>query len=181
MSPDEARCLRLCLNGQPDAYRILVERYHGPLLAYLAGRVGNFDRAEDIAQESLVRGFFRLNTLREAHSFFPWLIGIADRVAKEQAKAAKRHQLAVTKAQRSTPSETDSGDLDVQRAIARLPAPQQEVILLRYYGGLSCAEIAEQLGVALTTVTKRLSRAYAALREQLRDDPGNDDLSGARS
>ncbi len=181
MSLDEAQCLRLCLNGHPDAYRELVERYHGPLLAHLAGLVGSLDRAEEIAQESLARGFFGLKTLREPNAFFPWLIGIADRVAKEQAKAAKRHRLAVAAWPRPAPDQTKPGDLDVECAIARLPASQREVVLLRYYGGLSCAEIAEQKGVPLTTVTKRLSRAYAALREWLRDDPGNDESTGARS
>jgi DNA-directed RNA polymerase specialized sigma24 family protein len=52
-------------------------------------------------------------------------------------------------------------------AIAALPEPYRQVILRRYYGDLSCAQVAEGLAVPLGTVTKRLSRAYAMLRVSL--------------
>jgi RNA polymerase sigma-70 factor (ECF subfamily) len=52
-------------------------------------------------------------------------------------------------------------------AVANLPETYHEVIVLRYYGGYSCAEIGRDLGVPLGTVTKRLSRAYSLLRERL--------------
>jgi len=51
--------------------------------------------------------------------------------------------------------------------VAGLPEPYREVILLRYYGDCSCAEVAERLGVPLGTVTKRLSRAYDEMRRSL--------------
>lgn len=53
--------------------------------------------------------------------------------------------------------------------MAELPEPYREVVLLRYYGELSCSRIADQLEKPLGTVTKRLSRAYAMLRESLRE------------
>jgi len=58
-------------------------------------------------------------------------------------------------------------DLDLAAAIARLPDVYQEVIILRYFGGLSCVEVSERLRVPVGTVTKRLSRAYALLRETI--------------
>ena len=51
--------------------------------------------------------------------------------------------------------------------MAALPEPCRAVVHLRFYSGLSCAEIAERLDVAPGTVTKNLSRAYAMLRESL--------------
>ena len=45
-----------------------------------------------------------------------------------------------------------------------------QVVLLRYYGGCSCSQVAEKLGMPLGTVTKNLSRAYAMLRKSLQQN-----------
>ena len=60
-----------------------------------------------------------------------------------------------------------SQDYALESAIAELPEAYRKVILLRYYGGHNCNQIAEQLDMPLGTVTKTLSRAYAMLRESL--------------
>ena len=57
-------------------------------------------------------------------------------------------------------------------AVAELPEPYRQVILLRYYSGNSCAQVAEELGLPIGTVTKQLSRASGLLREALRDEQG---------
>jgi RNA polymerase sigma-70 factor (ECF subfamily) len=56
----------------------------------------------------------------------------------------------------------------LEEAIAVLPESNRQVILLRYYEGLSCQEVATRLGMPLGTVTKTLSRAYALLRQELK-------------
>jgi RNA polymerase sigma-70 factor, ECF subfamily len=55
----------------------------------------------------------------------------------------------------------------LEEAIAVLPESYRQVVLLRYYEGLSCQEVATRLGLPLGTVTKTLSRAYALLRQEL--------------
>ncbi len=60
-------------------------------------------------------------------------------------------------------------DYPLEEAIAVLPETYRQVILLRYYEGLSCQEIATRLDLPLGTVTKTLSRAYALLRQELAD------------
>jgi RNA polymerase sigma-70 factor, ECF subfamily len=52
-------------------------------------------------------------------------------------------------------------------ALAALPEPYREVILLRFFGDCSCSEVAVRLGIPLGTVTKRLSRAYRRERHAL--------------
>ena len=56
-------------------------------------------------------------------------------------------------------------DAPLERAIGRLPESQRNIVLLRYYGGLTCAQVARRLELPLGTVTKNLSRAYALMRE----------------
>jgi RNA polymerase sigma factor (sigma-70 family) len=67
-----------------------------------------------------------------------------------------------------TPEE-DSASL--LAALARLPARQQQVLLLRYFEDLPVAEIANRLGSPVGTVTKQLSRGLLRLREQLKEKP----------
>ena len=52
-------------NGCPDHFRVLVERYQKPLFAYLASRLGNLAEAEEATQESFVRAFISLKSLRK--------------------------------------------------------------------------------------------------------------------
>jgi RNA polymerase sigma-70 factor (ECF subfamily) len=166
--------VRLCVGGRPEMFRHLVERYESALLRHLTGRLGDEDEAAEAAQETMVRAFFALPRLRKAGSFFPWLLGIADRVVREMRRARRRHPNSLDFEVVSEVSESELSvqdgrlDPDLGRAVAELPEPYQQVILMRFYGGQSCAQISRNLGVSLGTVTSRLSRAYGVLREALR-------------
>jgi RNA polymerase sigma-70 factor (ECF subfamily) len=166
--PTDGECIRRSLKGDRHAYRLLVERYQTGLLSYLTGRLGSIERAEEAAQETFVRAFFALNKLRKPESFFSWLYGIAHRVTKEQLRSKKKERDISDVASQATSGSAGGDDYDLRRAVASLEKSHREVILLRYYGDMSCAEVAARLGVPLGTVTKRLSRAYAELRRQLR-------------
>jgi RNA polymerase sigma-70 factor (ECF subfamily) len=159
-----------CLDGHPDDFRHLVRRYQPVLLAHLAGKLGNRDRAEEAAQETLVRAYFKMDRLKKPESFFAWLLGIAENVAKEQQRKAtiRRQRESVRAVCEETPQTELSQDYALEAAVAGLPGAYRTVILLRYYGGQSCKQIAEQLDMPLGTVTVTLSRAYALLRESLR-------------
>lgn len=166
-----------CLDGHPDDFRHLVRRYQPVLLAHLAGKLANRgagfrgvrDRAEEAAQETFVRAYFKMDKLKKPESFFAWLLGIADNVAKEQQRKEqiRRKRESVRAFCEEAPEPELSQDYALEAAIASLPEAYREVILLRYYGGLSCGGIAEQLDTPLGTVTKTLSRAYALLRDTL--------------
>lgn len=158
-----------CLDGHPDDFRYIVRRYQSVLLAHLAGKLGDKDRAEEAAQESLVRAYFNMNRLNKPGSFFPWLLGIADRVAKEHQRKEKlqRQREVIRSFSDEAPPPELSQDYGLEAAIAELPEGYRQVVLLRYYGGRSCSQVAEQLDMPLGTVTKTLSRAYAMLRKSL--------------
>ena len=168
MSRTDTECIRLCLDGQREAFRELVERYQAPLVSYLTARLGDAERAEEGAQETFVRSYLHLRKLKRPNLFRPWLFGIAGHVIKEQWRAEQRQaQVANSPLRRPTEQAKSRDFIELERAVAALPEPYREVILLRYFGGLSCAEVAERLGVRLGTATMRLSRAYAMLRDTL--------------
>lgn len=161
-----------CLDGHPDDFRYLVRRYQAALLAHLAGKLGSKDKAEEAAQESLVRAYFKMDTLKKPGVFFAWLLGIGDRVAKEhQRKEQIRRQREIVRSfSEEAPAPEFSQDFALESAIAELPDAYRKVILLRYYGEHSCNEVAEQLDMPLGTITKTLSRAYAMLRKSLQQE-----------
>jgi RNA polymerase sigma-70 factor (ECF subfamily) len=159
-----------CRNGHADDFRFLVRRYQGPLLAHLAGRLGSRDSAEEAAQETFVRAYFAIGRLKKPQSLFSWLLGIGNRVAKERQRNLQRSwQLAESLSQRISAVEL-SADYALERAVTALPESYRQVVLLRYYGGCSCSQVAEKLGMPLGTVTKNLSRAYAMLRKSLQQN-----------
>ncbi|NLH42471.1 MAG: RNA polymerase sigma factor [Planctomycetes bacterium] len=171
-----------CLDGHPDDFRHLVRRYQPVLLAHLAGKLGHRDSAEEAAQETLVRAYFKMDKLKKPESFFAWLLGIADNVAKEQQRKeiVRRQRESVREVCEETPPPELSEDYGLEAAVAGLPEAYRTVILLRYYGGQSCKQIAEQLEVPLGTVTVTLSRAYALLRSALQQRQGDSERNPSR-
>jgi RNA polymerase sigma-70 factor (ECF subfamily) len=174
MSRTDKHWVERCLDGHPEDYRHLVERYQGAVLAYVRGRLDEAADPEDAAQEAFVRAFFALPKLRERDSFFGWILGIARRVAEEVRRGRRRRLEAIAKAAwaRELANGDSCGrgsrrdwDAALECAIGRLPETYREVVLLRYYGGLTCAQVAQRLELPLGTVTKNLSRAYALMRK----------------
>ena len=157
-----------CRDGDPEDFGLLVGRYQKPLYSYLAGRLGDHSQAEEAAQESFVRAFLSLKKLRKPESFYSWLLGIAGRVAKEQFRAGEHRQRDGAAAEAMMAEAEDKrAEYPVEEAIAVLPESYRRVILLRYFEGLSCQDVATRLEMPLGTVTKTLSRAYALLRQEL--------------
>jgi len=167
--------VRMCRDGRPEAFRYLVGRYEAPLHAFLLARLEDREEAAEAAQEAFVRAYFALPRLKCPEVFSSWLLGIADRVAREsrrrRRRAPRQPELASLETLEARPEPGPPPDRNLGRVVTELPKAQREVILLRFYGGRSCPEIARQLGVPVGTITSRLSRAYSLLREALRDDP----------
>jgi len=175
----DGECVQRSRDGSPEDFRLLVQRYQRPLFAYLSGRLGDQLEAEEIAQESFVRAFLSLKKLRQPDSFYAWLLGIAGRVLKENFRALQRRERERAAAE-SCAADGQGGapEYQLEAAIAALPETYRQMILLRYYEGLSCQEVATRLEMPLGTVTKTLSRAYSMLRQELRarenaDSPTN--------
>jgi RNA polymerase sigma-70 factor, ECF subfamily len=165
----DGQCVQRSRDENPEDFRLLVERYQRPLFAYISGRLDNASEAEEIAQESFVRAFMSLKKLRQPDSFYAWLLGIAGRVLKEHFRATQRHGREEAAAESLlADQQSSSEDYPLEAAIAALPETYRRVIVLRYYEGLSCQEIATRLDVPLGTVTKYLSRAYSLLRQELK-------------
>lgn len=171
MEMADQELIQRCLNGFPENFRFLVQRYERPLLAYLIHRMGNREQAQEAAQEALVRAYFGLAKLEKPGAFHSWLIGIASRVAMEFFRARQNtHESHEDVSAFPVTSAEDQEEYRLDEAIAALPEGQRQIIILRYYEELSCQEISDRLQMPLGTVTKTLSRAYVGLRVELEND-----------
>jgi len=133
MAESDQYYIEQCLNGHPDEFRGLVRRYQGGVSAYLAGKLGNLTAVEEAAQETFVRAYFGLSELKKRESFYAWLLGIANRVAKEQLREIKPTANVDCPAE-ETPQESKV-DEELEKAIAELPDNYRELVLRRFYFG----------------------------------------------
>src|SRR5262249_34213251 len=146
-------------------------------------KVRSVDAADDLAQETLVRGFKFLSALDEPEKFGPWLRGIAQRACLDWLKAKARTQVSLdglldrggdcllADAGALGESHVDRADetARLMNRVAELPDELREVLLLYYYEDVTYQELAEMLGVSSATVNARLTKARAMLREKLHD------------
>lgn len=84
--------IRQCLDGQPNEFRHLIRRYQHGIVVFLTGKLKDKTLVEEAAQETFVRAYFNLSKLRKPEKFLSWLLGIADRVAKEQYRKSKKRK-----------------------------------------------------------------------------------------
>ena len=147
----------------------------GPLAFRIARSVLRNDAdAEDVAQESLLRAYRKLDRLRDRTRFRAWLVRITYRLALDRARARKRSQereaLWVRETARSSVAPGAGGDFQAQleKAVEELPEKLRIVLLLAAMEGHTMEEIAALLDVPPGTVKSRLFFARKKVAEKLR-------------
>ena len=161
--------------GDVAAYANLVQRFRLMAIAYAYARLGDFQLAEDVAQEAFLQAYFDLPGLRTPLSFAAWLRRIVFKYCDRLTRRKQRPTVSLDKANDVAGAQSEPLHLVEQRelrsellaAINTLPAPERESVLLCYLGGHGQGEVATFLGVPVTTVRKRLQRARARLRRQV--------------
>jgi RNA polymerase sigma-70 factor (ECF subfamily) len=155
------------LAGDLVAFEVIVDRHRAALVAAAAARLGSLDDAEDVAQETFVRAYFRLRELRDPDALLPWLRRIADRLALMRVRGRREEVVAPARLSgiAAPPSDGQADELGLPTALAELPVGMQQAVSLTYLAGYTCAEAAVLLGVKEGTVKSRLSRARAKLKE----------------
>jgi RNA polymerase sigma-70 factor (ECF subfamily) len=167
MTP-EAELVRAAQQGDRQAFQRLVERYSRAVLMKAYGTTGQMATAEDVAQDTMMRAMQSIARIDDPSSFGGWLMSIAEHICRDWIRRKRTHdehdaRLAAERA----PRREAAPDPRVAEAIAALAPELQQMLALRYERGMSCDEIARELGRPLGSVTKMLSRAYEELRERL--------------
>jgi RNA polymerase sigma-70 factor (ECF subfamily) len=166
--------------SDPDAFAVLFDQHAQAVYRYAVGLTGNWSAAEEVVSLTFLEAWRLRQTVRpDGGSLRPWLLGIAVNVTRNQARAARRHQAALSRlvpppaqpdfADDLTTRLDDRGRLAAARAaVGSLPARERDVLLC-VWSGLSSAEAAQALGVPDGTVRTRLARARRHLRALTND------------
>ena len=167
------------LRGDVPAFGRLVERHWNMVFALALSRVKDPTEAEDIAQESFLKAYAKLASLRNPSRFPGWLSKITLQQCANAARKGVRSRavlgsqatpladVAAIPARSSNPGLNEGQIRFVRETIGRLPEKFQRLIIMRFMGGLSAVQIAEQLGKRPGTVRVWLHRAYKILRKDL--------------
>lgn len=146
-------------------------RAHRDRVYGLAMRMtGDSDMAQDVLVEAFAVAWDRLADFRGKSRFSTWVCAIALNGARERLRKAGRdagRYEPLGEHEASARSVGHEEAIDLERAIARLPAGAREALLLRHVYGFSCAEAAEAMNVTSGTIKSQTYRACALLRESL--------------
>jgi RNA polymerase sigma-70 factor, ECF subfamily len=168
---------RLARDGDPVAFRLLVER-HQPLVRARARRLcANPSDVDDVVQESFLQAFLGLDRLREPDWFAGWLSGITANVARGLNRRGARLTLLPDWPERlhpttagGLPTAEDQDRADALRAaVAGLPAGQRRAVTLHYYADVPAGQVAEPPGAARAALHKARLRLRAYLTEHRPD------------
>ena len=183
---DEALAL-LYVQGNNRAFDELLNRSQTKLFTYIMFVVHDHDVADDIFQETFVKAITKLQQgqYTDSGKFQFWLTRIAhncimdwyrDQQGNHIIDANKDNNLQNLKSAsvmdlcRETEMVNEQVLLDIKKMVDVLPAPQREVVYMRYYQQLSFKEIAELTGVSINTSLGRMRYALINLRRMAKDN-----------
>lgn len=174
------------LSGDRAAISQLIDRHTHRVRDYIRMMVKDNDVADDILQETFIKAVRVIGEGRYADTgkFLSWILRIAHNQVIDHFRSQKNAK---------TVSESDAGynmlgtlrfaertvedamissqiEEDVRRLIDRLPAEQREVVVMRYYSGLSFQEIADQTDVSINTALGRMRYALINLRKMIKEN-----------
>ena len=167
-------------NGDDDAFRLIFERYARPIISFIYDLVGERDLAEELMQETFVRAYKNLNTLRDEERLSTWLFGIARNVARESLRSQPIGKRRVELDDRAVTDMRDHGlspdgilmneELNqvIRNALGRLDEDRRLVFALKVFQQHSYEEIALITGFSMAKLKTDLHRARREMRRMLR-------------
>ncbi len=166
----DAELVNAVLDGEKQAFAILVKRYERPVRAVALGILGDYHSAADVSQDAFVKAYDQMAGLRKPEAFGPWLMKITRRCALDSLRRRPKETQLETKIVTAIEGPNGQLDEDKQRllaAVIKLPRSEKQVVILRYLGDNSVKDVADIVGRSVGTVTKQLSRAHKHLRNVL--------------
>ncbi|MEW6989474.1 sigma-70 family RNA polymerase sigma factor [Colwelliaceae bacterium 6441] len=156
-------------------YEALVKALHSDLYRYAYWLCHEKQVAEDLVQETFLRAWRALDSLKDEKAAKSWLITIlrrenARRFERKRFEMSEYEEAAITDTH-STSSEQEIENHWLREKIAQMPEEYREPLVLQVIGGFSGEEIANMLSLNKNTVMTRLFRARNQLKEALDEEP----------
>ena len=175
------------VNGNNRAFDVLLSRNQSKLFAYILFVVHDRDTADDIFQETFVKVVTRLQQGKYSPTgkFGAWVMRIAHNVIMDWYREQRMDKIVEAPKENDLSNVGRKDDLldgsiedqfvntqilaDVRKMMNQLPAPQREVVYMRFYQELSFKEIAETTGVSINTSLGRMRYALLNLRRMAKE------------
>lgn len=169
LEPADAQVVVRVLNGDHDAYGLLVHRHQSAIYRHARGMGLDHDTTLDLVQDAFVRAFDRLQDCRDGANYRSWLFRICRNLCLDELRNVRRLQVPMSamadadgiEDSRPAPHELT---LTLRAALERLPDALREAFLLKHDAGYTYEEIAELTEASPSAVKMRVHRAREALR-----------------
>ena len=177
MMSEDGRLVQRCLDGEKEAFGVLVDRYKHAVYGLAYRMTHNFHDAQDIGQEVFIDAYKNLRSLKFPHRFSSWIYTITVNRCRMWLRKRTPEAFAIASLEESE-SKTVLRNQALQQnrdrkrldrlfdAIDELPEANRLVTTLYYINGLTCKEIGEFTGTSINTVMSKLRRGREALRKQ---------------
>ena len=181
MKNNDVELIHRILDGDDSAFSDLVNKYQKQVHALAWRKIGDFHIAEEITQDTFLKAYQKLATLRKPTHFAGWLYVIATRccqawlrkkqIQTEPLDEIDNEELEPEAYSRYVAEEGAKVTIESQRQVvkkllATLPESDRTVITLHYFAEMTCEQISEFLGVSANTIKSRLRRARNRLKQE---------------
>ena len=169
---------RAC-QGDQEAFRLIFERYSRPVISFIYDQVSDRELADELTQETFVRAYRGLKSLRKETKLSTWLFGIAKNVAREALRGRIRDYRHVDLDDKAVLDLTDHQPVPVnrllnkelneliQRSLASLDDDKRLVFTLKVFQQCSYEEIADITGFSIPKLKTDLHRARSEMRRRI--------------
>ncbi len=181
MKNSDVELIQRVLDGDDTAFSVLVRKYQRSVHALAWRKIGDFHIAEEITQDTFLKAYQRLSTLKKPQRFASWLYVIAANhcstwLRKKRLWTQSLEETNSAQLEKATYSgyvieENERTTAEAQREVvkkllAKLQESDRTVITLYYLGGMTYEEISEFLGVSVAAIKNRLYRARNRLKKE---------------
>ena len=191
MKNNDVELIQRVLSGDDTAFSVLVRKYQKSVHALAWRKVGDFHIAEDITQETFLKAYQKLSTLKEPQRFSGWLYVIAanrckawfrkKRLLTQSLEDASSAELEKSTYSGYVIAENERTTAEIRREVVKklltkLQESERTVITLYYLGEMTYEEISEFLGVSVGAIKTRVYRARQRLKKEepmIREALGN--------
>lgn len=173
MALHDAELIQRSLAGEESAFGFLVDKYKGSVHALAYRKLGDFHTAEEITQDTFLKAYQKLSTLKDPARFPGWLYVIAARcciswLRQNRLRTESFDNVKVEIEQQSYAKYADARVRDeVHSALENLPESERTILTLYYMAGMTCEEIGRFIGTSCGAIRDRLYRARIHLKEEL--------------
>ena len=170
-APVEVALVEAVRGGDHDAFGRLYHAYSRMVHGILLARVP-YDEVDDLVQDVFLTALRKIDSLRAAERFGPWLAMITrNRAMDYHRRTRETSELPDTLAHHAPPQAEAN---EVLALIRELPEAYREPLILRFVEGMTGPEIAERTGLAPASVRVNIHRGMKLLRERLQGPGGKD-------